>query len=368
MIKIVLVGGHLSPALATVERLAQRKEIEVVFFGRKHPVEGAKSLSAEFKLINDLNIKFYTINAGRLQRKFTRYTIPSILKIPFGFLQSLIFLIIERPKLVISFGGYLSTPVVFAAWLMGIDSVSHEQSIIPGLSTRINSIFAQKVFLTWQQSQRYFSKDQKFTLIGNLIRPSLFKKDHQSTKITDFINRSTKLIYITGGNLGSHFLNQLIFRLIEGLAGFQILHQIGTVNKKDLDYALQVKKSSYLAVDYLTSEAQGAVLTCSEVVIARSGANTIWDLALLAKCAILVPLPISASGEQEANAQILKNAGSAIVVNQDQLTPEVMMSKIAHISKNLSQYQKAAYAFQKTLPKDGLEKFSAYLFKVLQEN
>ena len=98
-------------------------------------------VGAEYKIISTLNVNFRAITAGRLQRKFTKYTIFALLKIPIGFIQSFVYLALERPHIIISFGGYLSLPVVFCSWLLGIKSITHEQSTAPGLANKLNSLF-----------------------------------------------------------------------------------------------------------------------------------------------------------------------------------------------------------------------------------
>ena len=85
MKKVAICGGHLTPALALIEKLESKKEIEIIFFGRMYTAEGTKNQSAEYKIISAKNIKFVAITAGRLQRKFTRYSISSLAKIPIGF-------------------------------------------------------------------------------------------------------------------------------------------------------------------------------------------------------------------------------------------------------------------------------------------
>src|SRR3989344_5825218 len=234
-------------------------------------------------------IHFWVIESGRLQRKFTRFTISSLLKIPLGFLESFIFLLFVRPSLIVSFGSYLSVPIVFSGWLLGIDTIAHEQSIVPGLATKINSIFAKKLFLSWPQTLSYFQKE-KCQVIGNLIRKSIFKTSDKSIKISQFLNKSKKLILITGGNQGSHFLNKLVYASLDIFKDYYIFHQVGTVNYKgDWDFASRLKQKNYLAIDYIQPEDIGAVLNKASVVISRSGANTVWELAALAKPAILVP-------------------------------------------------------------------------------
>src|ERR1035437_5335593 len=108
--KIVIVGGHLSPALSIIKKLG--KNDEVYYFGRKYVHEGDSALSLEYQEITKLNISFYSITTARLQRKLTRYTFSSLLKMPVGFYQSFNLLKKIKPDVVLGFGGYVSVPVI----------------------------------------------------------------------------------------------------------------------------------------------------------------------------------------------------------------------------------------------------------------
>lgn len=325
-------------------------------------MEGVKSKSAEYRLISQKSIKFIAITAGRLQRKFTRYTIPSLFKIPVGAVQAFYNLVIIRPDVVISFGGYLSTPVVISAWLLGIDCVVHEQATVPGLANRINSLFAKKIFLTWLATRNYFSV--KAQIIGNLTRDAIKNTEARDGQIRQFLKKSKKLIFVTGGNQGSHFLNLKAFDLLPHLGDFSVIHQVGTTNYEgDFDRAAKIKKPNYLAIDYLDSGNIGAVLNRADLVIARSGANTVWDLAVLAKIAIFIPLPISASGEQEENSKILEKAGSAIVIPQKHASTQKILEAISILSNESSAYRQKARQFAKTLPKDAADTLAKTLLE-----
>lgn len=366
MKKIVICGGHLTPALALIEELESRKDLEIVFFGRKKTTAKSQNLSLEHETAKKHQIKFYNLTAGKLQRKFTRYTLLWLIKIPLGFAQSFIYLLLERPNLAVSFGGYLSTPVVFCAWLLGIGSITHEQASVPGLATRINSLFVKKIFLSWPQTQKYFDGD-KTIVIGNLMRQSLAKGQKVDTKIANFLKKPQKLILITGGNLGSHFLNQLITKEQVDLKNYLVVHQLGTTNfGGDHQKAQSIKSPNYLAVPYLEGANHGAILERADLVICRAGANTIWELAAFAKPAIIVPLSVSSGNEQIKNAQILKDAGSALVLRQEELKGEKLISSISKIFQNYPQYKNKAVAFQKTLPTGASRKLAGYILETLR--
>lgn len=363
--KIVVCGGHLTPALALIEEINKNKNLKIFYFGMKIATEGSSNYSAEYRIINAKKIKFFPIVAGRIQRKFSRYTLTSLAKIPLGFIQSFLYLILARPNLIVSFGGYLSTPVIFCGWLLGIDSVTHEQAIVPGFASKVNSLFVKKVFVSWQESAEYFEK-RKVVVVGNLVRQSIFSKHPKSSKIAAFLNESKNLIFIAGGNQGSHFLNNLIFDSLASLKGYCLIHQVGTANfKGDYRKAQKIKNKNYMSCDYIDPDDFGAIARKAKLVISRSGANTVWELAILATPAILIPLPISSGNEQLENAKILTKAGFAMVANQNQLSTKVLADKIKDIFENYENYHKKAVAFSRVLPKDANLKVSAYISHLL---
>lgn len=359
--KVVICGGHFSPAYALIEELKRRPDIEIVFFGRKFTTEGSGNFSAEYKIMSRENIKSHWIVTGRIQRRFSIYTLQALAKIPIGFLQSFFYLLLERPNIIVSFGGSLSFPAVFCGWILGISSVTHEQAVVPGLATRLNSLFAKKIFISWPQSKTYF-KGKKLELIGNLERKIIFKKTANDTKINRFLSNKKKTVFITGGNQGSHILNRFTFEWIKKVKDYQIIHQVGTANfKGDLKEAQKIKRDNYLALDFVKPEDVGAVFNSAYVVISRAGANTCWEIATLKKPSILIPLPISAGSEQEKNAEVLEKTGFVEVVNQKDLNALNIERTTLKISANYQKYTDRAEYFAQDLPKNAVQRMTEYL-------
>ena len=359
--KIVICGGHFSPAYALIEEFKKSKDIKIIFFGRKFTTEGSGNFSAEYKQITQKNIKSRWIVAGRLQRVLSAYTLQALAKVPIGFLQSFFYLLTERPNLIVSFGGSLSLPVVFCGWLLGIDSITHEQTIIPGLATRINSLFAKRVFVTWPQTKNYFD-NEKVELIGNLTRKAIFNKKAKDEKIAQFLANKKKTIYITGGNQGSHVLNRFTFEWVKKIKDYQIIHQVGTANfKGDLKKAESIGEKNYLALELIKPEDIGAVLNGAYLIISRSGANTCWEILQIKKPAILIPLPVSSGQEQEKNAMLLQKTGLAEVINQKDLNIENVEKAVANISGNYQKYKRKGELFVKDLPSGASQKLAKYI-------
>jgi UDP-N-acetylglucosamine--N-acetylmuramyl-(pentapeptide) pyrophosphoryl-undecaprenol N-acetylglucosamine transferase len=335
--KIVVIGGHLSPALAVIEQL---KNEDVYYFGRKHTFEGDKAISLEHQEITKLGIPFYAINTARLQRKFTRHTLPSLIKFPLGFSQSVKILRQIKPDVVLGFGGYVSLPVVLAAFFLKIPIVIHEQTLEAGVANKIEAKFARKVCLAWQSSEQYFPK-QKIVITGNPLRSVVlnakpFKEETGLPKI-----------YITGGSSGSHAINVLVEKsLQELLEQFIVVHQVGDARKHADFERLQAAASrldskfskNYHPQKFFSTEEVANNLSKANLVVGRAGLNTVTELIYFKTPAFLIPLPFSQRKEQLKNALFLKELGLGEIGLQNELTPEIFMQKILFMFENLAKY------------------------------
>jgi UDP-N-acetylglucosamine--N-acetylmuramyl-(pentapeptide) pyrophosphoryl-undecaprenol N-acetylglucosamine transferase len=336
--KIVIIGGHLSPALAVIEQL---KGNELYYFGRKHTFEGDKAISLEYDEITKLGIPFYSINTARLQRKFTRYTLPSLIKFPLGFSQSLRILRQIKPDVVLGFGGYVSLPVVLAAFFLKIPIIIHEQTLEAGIANKIEAKFARKICISWQSSEKYFPKN-KTVLTGNPLRRIVLDAKPFREEV------GLPKLYITGGSSGSHAINFLVEKSLEKLLEkFTVIHQTGDakahadfeklqteVNKLDVMLA-----QNYHPQKFFSQEEVANNLSRANLVVGRSGINTVTELIYFRTPALLIPLPFSQRNEQLKNALFLKQLGLGEIGLQNELTPEVFVTKILAMLKNLDKYQ-----------------------------
>ncbi len=344
--RIVVTGGHLTPALAVIEEL-RKQGWEIIFIGRKYALEGEKTLSVEYKTVNDLGIKFFSITTGRLQRSFTRYTLFSLTKIPLGVIQSFYWLIKFRPKVIVSFGSYVALPVALAGWLLRIPIITHEQSVVPGLATKIISRFAQKICISWPETEKYFFQE-KVILTGNPIRPEIFKSAGAKLAHSWGVSSNLPLIYITGGSLGAHVINKAVGQILpELLKKYRLVHQCGDA-KAFNDYEnLQFMSSKlpsplkerYFLAKYVESQDIGWILGSADLVICRAGANTVSELAALGKPAVLIPLPWAGQKEQMENAKLLEEAGTAVILPQERLAGESLFQTIDSLIKNIDHYK-----------------------------
>ncbi|MBU2632284.1 UDP-N-acetylglucosamine--N-acetylmuramyl-(pentapeptide) pyrophosphoryl-undecaprenol N-acetylglucosamine transferase [Patescibacteria group bacterium] len=335
--KVVITGGHLSPAIAVIEKL---KNSETVFIGRRYGLEGDKAESYEYKIIKSLGIPFFEIKTGRLQRKITKNTIPSFFKIPAGFLKSLQILRQTKPDVVLGFGGYVSLPVIFAAYFLKIPIVIHEQTLESGIANKIAAYFAKTVCVSWPSSLKYFPK-RKTVITGNPLREEILNIKSQKIDTTD------NLIYITGGSLGSHQINILVEQVLERLLeNFKIIHQVGD-SKEFNDYERLFKKRKKLPQDlqekysifkFIEKEKVGEIINKAGFVIGRSGINTVSELIYLNKPAILIPLSFSQKNEQLKNALFAKEVGLVEVLS-GKIEPKDLLEEVVKITSEINNYK-----------------------------
>ncbi len=319
--KLLITGGHLSPALALIEELRRtKKEVEIIFVGRKYPLDKEKTVSLEYKEINKKNLTFVSIEAGRLTRIISLSSVISFIKIPYGFIQAFFIINKYRPNLIMSFGGYLALPIVFWGFIFRIPIFTHEQTIKPGLANRVISFFSKRIFVAFDEVKNNFPKNKTF-VSGNPVKSSIFKIDERPFQM----NKDRPVIYITGGSLGSHSINLHVKKILEALLEkYIIIHQVGeTKEYHDYEDLEKIKNEMpkeladrYYLKKHFFDEQIGYVYSLADLVIGRAGANTFFELLALEIPALFIPLPWSSGREQQHHAEIFARAGCGEIFHQ----------------------------------------------------
>lgn len=364
-------GGHVSAASAIISSLQNKytcSNKNFLYIGGDLGMEKEKKgKSVEQKLFSEENFPQEYIRAGKLQRNISLNSIILLLRTTLGIFDS--FRIIKRfkPDIVISTGGFVSVPVCLVAKIFKAKIYIHEQTASVGLSNRLVGKFATKIFITFPSSQKYFPAD-KTIHTGNLVREEIFKQSREGKlyeEIDKLISRQEKypLIYISGGSLGSHSINNTVIETLTTLLqDYQIILQTGD-NKKYQDYH-KIKKEAkklpkelqknLLVVKYIHKDDIGLVLNNMDLFVGRSGANTVYEIGILQKPAIFIPIPWSTHNEQEENAKILVEAGLAEILPEGELTPEKLILEIKKFSKKKKRYKKDL--IEKTFLKNASQK------------
>ena len=333
--KILIIGLHSTPAFAVIDELKLKGFKNIIWVSEKYNQKGNKNTSAEFNTVTKIyKIPFINIITGKLIKELSFYSFTQILKLVFGFIHSFFILLKHRPSIIVSFGSYISVPLIFIGKLLKIPILIHEQTLSIGLATRLTEKYANIVCITWEETASLI-KNKNIKITGNPIRKDIFAIN---SSIKEKLNPKIPTIYVTGGNQGAHEINKLIFPILTDLLPkYNVIHQTGnsTVTedyKKAQFFEVEFQskfQGTYISKEYVNKDEIGEVFNLSNLVISRSGVNTTLEFMVLGKVSLLIPLPNINYSEQEKNADKLSEIGIGKKLIQDKnLTRKVLLNEI----------------------------------------
>jgi UDP-N-acetylglucosamine--N-acetylmuramyl-(pentapeptide) pyrophosphoryl-undecaprenol N-acetylglucosamine transferase len=326
---IIFTGGHHNSGLEVA--LAARKDgFSVIWIGHKFTSRGDKSLSAEYKEVVKNKIKFLELKTGKVYKQLNPL---EYLKVILGFIQSFAYLLKFKPSLIFSSGGFIAVPVVVTGWILRIPSLTHEQTVTAGWANKALSPFVKKILLTHQSSKKNFPS-RKTIVVGLPLKKRLLSKSRKTVF-------KPKLLYITCGKQGSHIINSSVFPLIPKLVQkYTVVHQTGANTKtQDISKARRVKASlgthsdRYLHAPYFFANEAATYLRSAHLVISRAGAHTTYELCLLGKRVIFIPIPWVSHNEQYLNARLAANSTTSLTLKEEDLSPKGLMLAIKKLDK-----------------------------------
>ncbi|MBU1130140.1 glycosyltransferase [Patescibacteria group bacterium] len=331
---ILITGSHHTPATELIRQLKKDKKYNwnIEYISHLYPAEThiSKIIVSKFK------INFHQLNSGKLHRRYLPYTIGDLPKTFLAIIKAFKLIQTITPNIVVSFGGYVSVPVIIASRFNKIPSITHEQTLTTSLSTKINSLFVNKIALSFNNTKSIQKLPKnKIVITGNLIRQEIFKtKNTKYQKLKKQINK-TPLIYITGGNQGAKIINQNFLKILNKLnQKFIIIHQTGKSQFKSIK-SKNKNISNYYPTQYIDLNNIGWVLNHAKIIISRSGANTCQEIVALQKNSILIPLPKSQQNEQLKNALWTKKQlpKKTIILKEEKLNPTKLLHAIDKLAK-----------------------------------
>ncbi len=365
-------GGHVSVASAIIEEIKEKDPQAykgLIYVGGDLGMVGEQyGNSLEQRKFRNADFKTKYIRAGKLQRHFSISSIKLLFRTILGFFDSLKIIKEEKPDLIFSSGGFVSVPICIAGWLKGVPIYLHEQTATVGLSNRIVGRFAKKIYIAFHSSRKYFDI-KKTKLVGNIVRDAVtdFTVDNVSEEIRALVTQNTKcpLIYISGGGLGSHIINQKILsELTHLLSNYRLILQTGD-NKKYNDYqkALNIKsklpieqQEKFLPIKFINDKNIGYVYHNIDLFLGRAGANTVYEIAILAKPSIFIPIPWVTNNEQYENAKTLEETGISRILDEKVFKESNITAEISKHIENSSEIDVDLKKLRKTFPTDAVEK------------
>lgn len=345
-IKIVLAGGgsggHLFPLIAVMKKIQKdfglENELDFLFIGPNGEMERT--------ILDKEGVARKGIFCGKLRRYFSLYYLLDLFKFPLGIIQTLWHLLIYMPDVVFAKGGYASVPVVLAAKLYSIPVIIHESDTVPGLANKFLGSIADRVAINFERARMYFPSSKVF-LSGLPVREEIVTGNPKLAREMFQLGEGRPVLLVLGGSQGAEFINNQILSFLNSLVKkFQIIHQTG---KNNFDKAVYLAKQAghedgkkgYHPVAFLGEEMKD-VLALADVVVARSSATHIAEIAACRKPLVVIPGPLSANNHQFINARELTLASAAISVEEGNMTENILLNFLNKLVDDKEYAQKLA--------------------------
>ena len=300
-------GGHLFPAISIAEELKkQLPEVEIGFAG-----EGKRG---EETAVGKHGYSFERIPCSPLLREFG-LPLRFVLKNARGFLEARKFLKTFSPDLVVLTGGYASAPVGLAAWRMKIPILLQEQNCLAGLTSKLLGRFAESVCFGFEPGSYQFNRPERLTVTGNPLRPELTTLD-QKAAIDDFtLEPDFRTVLVMGGSQGARSLNTIlmeVFDFIEDHGRLQLIWQTGEIDFERCQGSVKSRGFPHRLFKFIDN--MSAAYSAADLVVCRSGALSLSELAFMGRPSLLVPYPFASEGHQYHNARYFQEKGASMVV------------------------------------------------------
>lgn len=318
--KIILTGGgtagHVTPNIALIPHLKEAG-YEIIYIGSYDGIE--KRLISDFP-----DVTYYGIATGKFRRYLDVKNFTDPFRVMKGYAEARKILKKERPDILFSKGGFVSVPAVRAAASLHIPCIIHESDMTPGLANKLCIPVAKKVCCNFPETLKMLP-EEKAVLTGSPIREELSKGNKIAALELCKFTASKPVVMVIGGSLGAESINQIVREALDKLlVDFQVVHICG----KDKVDNLRLNINGYKQFEYLKSELKD-VFAMADLVISRAGANAICELLALKKPNLLIPLPAGSSrGDQILNAESFEAQGYSVVINEDYLTPDLLVEKV----------------------------------------
>ena len=348
-------GGHIYPAIAIAQEwIARDKTRRVVFVGTERGLEKTIVPKAGFPL--------ELISVGGLKGKGIGDTIKGLLRLPIGFAQAFTLIGRHRPNVVLGVGGYSSGPVLVAAKLRAVPTAIHEANAFPGLTNRVLARFVTAAAVAFEAAAPRMKRADA-VVTGNPIRKEFFSDTRHPTPDT----RERKRLLIFGGSQGSRTINDAMIGALLFMAPLKgridIVHQTGPNELEKMQQAYRASAfTDARVVPYLDPIVDE--IAAADLVVSRSGAMTVGELAAAGRAAILIPFAAATDNHQELNARAVEQAGGAIVITERELLPERLGFAITEIVSDPDRTARMGTAARTLATPDATKKIVDLLEKI----
>lgn len=357
--RILLCGGGtagpVTPLLAVVENLRvsarnKAESLDVLWLGT---VSGP-----ERELVEKAGIKFVAIPGGKLRRYFSLQNFTDLFRVFAGFIQAFKIIGDFRPHVILSAGGFVSVPTIVAGFVKGVPSLIHQQDYLVSLTTRMSAPFCKVITTSFASVANHLGGKAVWT--GQPVRTFLLNASKQESIVKLGLNKDLPVILITGGGTGALSLNQAVAEILPRILPIaQVVHLTGRGKTVEVNLSAELA-SRYRQYEFLSDEMAQAY-GAADIVVSRSGASASFELAVLGKPVILIPLPDS---PQVLNAREFGRNNAALVIDQSQ-AQDKLLDTIKNLLQDTELRQKLSTNISKMNPPDALDKLTNQVLKII---
>ena len=319
-------GGHLFPGLAIAQEFMTRNERNtVLFISTGNPLEQS--------VLNETDFRLETITAEGIKGRGLWNQVKSALKIPRGIVEAARILKGYQPDLTVGLGSYSAGPVVVSAWLMRTKIVLHEQNILPGITNRILARFADRIYVSFDDTKKRFDP-QKIRLTGNPVRKELLNHHHANGNEV-VADSASFCVLIIGGSQGAHRINMAVVEALSHLAQKEklyFIHQTGAADEQTVTAAYERLGIAARVQSFFRHMAP--LYKQADLIICRAGATTVAEVTALGKAVVFIPFPFAADNHQALNADTLARDGAAEMILEKDLNARDLAQKIEYYASH----------------------------------
>lgn len=364
--KILFVGGgtagHINPALALAEYTRKKNpKNQILYVGAKGGMEE--------KLVKKAGFEFSPITISGFSRKMNlsslKKNITTIKNIIISSFESIKILKDFKPDICIGTGGYVCGPLLREAYRLKIPFLIHDSNSYPGLTTKLLSKKATKVLVSFEDIKNRLPKNIEVVLTGTPVREKILCLDKQAAKQKLGLNENPTILSF-GGSLGAKAINDVMAKIITSKENnFNYIHGFGRKGKSFIENIqnskIDISNPRYIIKEYI--ENMDECLAAADVVVCRAGATTLSELQASKAPAVLIPSPNVAENHQYYNALSLVNAKAASMIEEKNLTPEILYSEIIKIINSPNRLN-----YPQNLEKMSIKNSCEIIYKIIEES
>jgi len=303
-------GGHIYPAIAIADKIKEKDPCaEILFVGTKQGMEN--------RLVPAAGYEIKGIKSSGFKRKQLVKNIDTIKDAVEGGKEADKIIADFKPDIVIGTGAYVTGVVLLHAHKAGIPCMIHEQNAMPGLTNKIVSQFADKVFISFKNTERYFTHPDRVIYTGNPIRSDFEKIDQDIAREELGFSKDDVIVLATGGSLGAEILNREVIDFASQIDKFNIKLIFVTGKRYYDDVKEKVDAKNLMLVDYANN--MPTLMKACDIVVSRAGAIALSEILASGKVSILVPSPNVTNNHQYHNAKAISDEGGAILIEEKDL-------------------------------------------------